>query len=281
MAVKAGWPRLIDSVAKRKKGHLFFRRKEAIMAEEESIPSVKDLASSEPKLRAAAFKAIQEDLQTRQTLTYTQALQIWKGLFVLLYLTPSHPPLPHQKLVTSVGSLTSRSSTPSSKTLIPLTTAFWETISREWISIDSHRMDKYLLLSRFVLRNMFTNILSSSSSSSSSSSFSSGPETKSNLLTTLSTWPLATPDQTPSTNYNKVPEGLRYHVLDCYVDEIEKVVVVVAADSEEMEINEVNVEELRKPVRDLSVAKGVLKNMRKRAKETVEDERWEGWRKGR
>ena len=60
----------------------------------------------------------------------------------------------------------------------------------------------------------------------------------------------------------KVPAGLKLHVLDVWVDEMEK------ADVKEDSV----VEKLMEPVRRLA-KESVVKSVRVRAKETVEDER--------
>jgi ribosomal RNA-processing protein 1 len=92
------------------------------------------------------------------------------------------------------------------------TTAFWETICREWASIDQWRMNKVLLLVRFFLRESFNITLTSVVTDNP------GSETVSKDLTAdqiqiLETWPL-------SPRERKVPDGLRLHILDIWVDEL-------------------------------------------------------------
>lgn len=61
---------------------------------------------------------------------------------------------------------------------------------------------------------------------------------------------------------HKVPVGLRLHVLDIWVDEVEKV----------DEKREAPIEKLLEPVRKMK-AESLVKSVRERAKESIEDER--------
>ena len=88
------------------------------------------------------------------------------------------------------------------------TTAFWETVCREWASIDQWRMNKVLLLVRFFVREQFGLALGHAVKG--------GPRAKDQVirqLEILETWPL-------SSRERKVPDGLRLHVLDVWVDEL-------------------------------------------------------------
>ena len=66
----------------------------------------------------------------------------------------------------------------------------------------------------------------------------------------------------------KVPDGLRYHVLDVWVDELDQV--------DEGREGVCPVEEILGPVRRLEI-EGKTKAVRKRAKETLADERLVHW----
>lgn len=89
------------------------------------------------------------------------------------------------------------------------TAAFWETVCREWASIDQWRMNKVLLLVRFFIREQFNVafnwILATETS-----------EAKvrvATLIGILEAWPL-------SPRARNVPDGLRLHVLDIWADEV-------------------------------------------------------------
>lgn len=86
--------------------------------------------------------------------------------------------------------------------------AFWETICREWVSIDQWRMNKVLLLVRFFLREVFSVSLQSEANKDSDSK-----SLRSGQIQIFEAWPL-------SLRERKVPDGLRLHVLDIWVDEL-------------------------------------------------------------
>ena len=99
------------------------------------------------------------------------------------------------------------------------------------------------------------------------------------------------PDQTPvddgaggSVTLPHGPDGLRYHLLDIWIDELEK---VLEFEDDEVEGSEESVprrrvkgdvpmELLLRPIETLRT-KGTHKPVRKRAKETLEDERLVEW----
>ena len=68
----------------------------------------------------------------------------------------------------------------------------------------------------------------------------------------------------------KVPNGMRYHVIDIYVDEVEK-----AGALEEDEERDVRLEKLLSPLRRLA-KESPTKTVRTKAKEALEDERLPG-----
>ena len=97
---------------------------------------------------------------------------------------------------------------PSQPFLDTWTTAFWETVCREWVSIDQWRMNKVLLLVRFYVRETFNLALCWALSEDSTSD-----DRVVRQIQILETWPL-------SPRERKVPDGLRLHVLDIWVDEL-------------------------------------------------------------
>lgn len=220
--------------------------------ESPEVPSVKGLDSSEPATRRATLKTIVEHLQSRSSaipLTPTQCLQLWRGFFVAIYMHDSRSPLSVQNLLreiadtfTTVASKDSEiesndlTTEPSQNAwLEPYHTAFWETVSREWATIDSHRMNKYLLLVRFVLRDLFKicmegvfavddSSMKHSSTSKSKKSRKTEPKEKrdeqksmqktEDCVNVLQTVGPLNPSQ------RKISDGLRLHVLDIWSDEL-------------------------------------------------------------
>ncbi|KAL2410601.1 hypothetical protein ABEF95_001067 [Exophiala dermatitidis] len=202
----------------------------------EPIPPVKDLASSEPSVRRACLKTIISHLTERAAsspLTPTQCLQLWRGLYVALYMHDSKNALSVQQLaaelaatvklmaakdeeVTSTGEHDekshSNSNSGSPSWLDTWATAFWEIICREWTTIDQWRMNKVLMLVRFFLRETF-NVCFTAIANDTDSTKGNSKDLVSRQKQILENWPL-------SPRERKVPDGLRLHVLDVWVDEV-------------------------------------------------------------
>ena len=143
-------------------------------------------------------------------------------------------------------------------------------------------MDKYLLLVRLVVREVFAEMFvgdheheyDHEGSSSSSLEVGAGRE----QIALLEAYPL-------SPRERMVPDGLRYHVLDVYVDELERAIGKKEEeegddDGDGGEISEETrraVERLLVPVETMA-REGLSKGVRLRAKETLADERVLKWR---
>jgi len=67
---------------------------------------------------------------------------------------------------------------------------------------------------------------------------------------------------------HKIPDGLRYHCLDVYVDELDRL--------DEKKEGNLPIEKLLRPVRNLG-SKTLSKTVRARVKETLDDERLKAW----
>jgi ribosomal RNA-processing protein 1 len=162
--------------------------------------------------------------------------------------------LPQQALALTLSHLL----LPLPKTLfIPFLRAFWTTIAREWTSIDALRMDKFLRLVRYYINSSFTYL----------SQHSWDEDLVREYVGLVEEWPL-------SAGNEKVGDGLRYHVLDVWVDELDGV-----DDGRE---GKCAVEIIMGPVRKLE-REGRVKKVRERAGECLGDERlrdWEGGEKG-
>jgi ribosomal RNA-processing protein 1 len=137
--------------------------------------------------------------------------------------------------------------------------AFWKTMSREWSGIDGLRMDKYLYLVRCYVAKGFEICAKSKAWTAVDGE----DKVWKAYVEALQTegGPLSLED-----SKNQVPVGLRLHVLDIWVDELEKVDVK----------HEVSTEKVMAPVKELA-AKTLTKSVRERAKEAVGDERIRKW----
>lgn len=140
--------------------------------------------------------------------------------------------------------------------LIGFMDAFWKTMAREWSGIDALRMDKYLYLVRCYLGKGFE-VLSRNGWQD--------EELMERFLHVLEATPLDARDA-------KIPNGLRFHVIEIYVDELDKVDVERTAP----------LEKVMTPMRKLG-KETVTKVVRTRVKDALADERlqdWEGLRSG-
>lgn len=126
-------------------------------------------------------------------------------------------------------------------------------MSREWTNIDVLRMEKFLLLVRRYLCAMFGLMRDVKWSG----------EVVAEQLALLEEIPLNVEDL-------KIGNGIRYHVIDIYVDEVERIGAL-----REDEKDRVPLETLLGPLR--RIAKGSpTKDVRRKAKEALEDERLPG-----
>lgn len=86
-------------------------------------------------------------------------------------------------------------------------TAFWTIISREWSGLDQWRMNKFLLLIRLAIRALFDILFTAEDE---------------HLQVLLSSQISIMTEQPLSPNNRQVPDGLRLHVLDVWLDELRR-----------------------------------------------------------
>ncbi|KAL2871995.1 ribosomal RNA processing 1 family protein [Aspergillus lucknowensis] len=302
-------------------------------------PFVRELASSDKKIRDKATDSLALFLRSKTDLSLLELLKLWKGLFFCFY--HSDRPLTQQALARNL----SYSLVPAlpRSTVHRFLRAFWITIGREFHSIDRLRLDKYLLLIRLYIGVAFEIFLKNKSDSAQQQANGNGSAKKrkreeseaakkrsksksrskskpgkqldededgdeeentdekreasqtNNLaandwrdlksyLAILSEGPLNPlnfdPAQPAADEKNDImpmplgPDGLRYHILDIWIDEIEK---VLEFDEESgRPKGDVPMELLLEPVERLK-KEGVHRPVRARAGETLSDERLVEW----
>ncbi|KAL1607756.1 hypothetical protein SLS60_002692 [Paraconiothyrium brasiliense] len=221
------------------------------MAEDaQNNPFIKNLASSDKRTRDSALSSLRAFLSSRSEISELDLLKLWKGLFYCLWMQDK--PAQQQALSRSLASLPSSLKTP---VVFPFLRAFWATIAREWTQIEALRLDKYLYLIRQYVNASFR-FLSQDNWANKE-----GITEHGEIMREI---PL-NPEDT------KIPNGLRFHVLDVWVDELEKVDGEWGVEKREA------LELLCAPVEALA-KEGKLKVVRTAAKETLSDERLRGWR---
>ena len=161
----------------------------------------------------------------------------------------SDRPLTQQRLATDLANLVT---ILPSETVLRFLSAFWTTIAREWTGIDVLRMDKMLLLVRKYLSASFAYLAKNEWADL---------ELVKRYMAVLSSTPLHPTD-------TKVPNGLRYHVLDIYVGELDRV------DTPRCGALPLNL--LLEPLKTLE-KESTTKAVRMRVKEALVDERLKNW----
>ncbi|KAE9968491.1 hypothetical protein BLS_005843 [Venturia inaequalis] len=208
---------------------------------------MKQLAANEKRVRDKAVESLRSYLRHRTSISELELLKLWKGLYYCMWM--SDKPRNQQQLARDLASLVD--DLPK-EVVVPFLDAFWKTMSREWGGIDVLRMDKFLYLVRQYLNASFSFFAKSG-----------WKDTKrlDEYMTVLSTTPLNPTEK-------RIPNGIRFHVIDIYVDELEKV-------DEETEA-EMPVETLLEPLRAV-VRDSPTKIVRNKVKEALEDDRVKAW----
>jgi ribosomal RNA-processing protein 1 len=136
-------------------------------------------------------------------------------------------------------------------TVIPFLRAYWQTMQREWTNIDVLRMEKFLLLTRRYLGATFQVLQEGK--------WEEGLVREHMEL--VEEIPCNVEDM-------RIPNGMRFHVIDIYVDELERVGVL---ESDEEQV----LQGLLQPLRRLA-EKSPTKPVRTKAKEALGDGRLPG-----
>ena len=180
-------------------------------------------------------------------MTLLDALKLWKGLFYCLWMTDR--PLPQQQICSSFASLVA-DIFPDNRSVF--TRAFWQTMAREWTNIDVLRMEKFLLLTRRYLGAQFGVMKEAKWKKA----------VVAEQLELLQEIPLNVSDP-------KIGNGIRYHVIDIYIDELERAgALEEGRKGVELEVLLAPLEELKKD--------SPTKSVRVKAKEALKDERLPG-----
>ncbi|XPS75177.1 hypothetical protein M3J09_007284 [Ascochyta lentis] len=213
-------------------------------------PFIKNLASSDKEIRDNALDSLRTYLGGRSEISELDLLKLWKGLFYCLWMQDK--PVLQQRLSRDLASLVS---TLRAGVALPFVRAFFLTMAREWTNIEALRLDKYLYLIRQYMNAAFKYLA-----------------TKKWKKAVLEEWNTIVEETPLNPTDMKIPNGLRYHVLDVWVDELEK----VQSDWESEKKQEV-LETLVQPIEKLA-KNGGLKVVREAAKETLSEDKLRAWR---
>ncbi|KAL2756485.1 hypothetical protein ACRALDRAFT_1070483 [Sodiomyces alcalophilus JCM 7366] len=244
---------------------------------EQELPFIRNLASSDKRLRIQALTSLQTFLTAQRALDRLTALKLWKGLFFALWMCDK--PIPQQNLCAELADL--YTSLPAAKKrnkngtaaggggdgVVPTWFgAAWEVLANHWTEIDVLRMDKFLLLTRRIFAAHLRWVRDGEWDEARQAS----------VIDVLKAGPFESEGDVA-----RVPLGLRLHVLDIWVDEMERVGMLGSDDAAsekgegEGEGDAVAVEfadRMRRQVIE-PLTSCIAKPVRKSAAEQLEDER--------
>ncbi|KAI1859834.1 hypothetical protein JX265_010283 [Neoarthrinium moseri] len=230
-------------------------------ADEKSMPFLKNLASSDRKIRTSALGTLRTFLSastTSRALTPLDNLKLWKGLFYSLYMCDR--PVPQQNLCADLAALLD---VLPDDAVAPWLVGFWDVMGREWTTgIDVLRMEKFLLLVRRVLGRslVWAHEVPKAKGAKGKKA---ADARRVALLELFREWPFES-----TGDLKKMPVGLRLHVLDIWVDEAEKA-GMIGEDSTEADAEFLNgIREILQAM----IGKTVTP-VKPRAKESLADER--------
>ncbi|XP_028701125.2 ribosomal RNA processing protein 1 homolog B isoform X1 [Macaca mulatta] len=164
------------------------------------------LASSEKGIRDRAVKKLRQYISVktqRETGGFSQEelLKIWKGLFYCMWVQDE--PLLQEELANTIAQLVHAVNNSAAQHLFIQT--FWQTMNREWKGIDRLRLDKYYMLIRLVLRQSFEVLKRNG-----------WEESRIKVFLDVLMKEILCPE-------SQSPNGVRFHFIDIYLDELSKV----------------------------------------------------------
>ncbi|KAI5808977.1 hypothetical protein DFH27DRAFT_542025 [Peziza echinospora] len=238
-------------------------------AEMAQTPFLKQLAANDRPTRDAAVSALRTYLGGKRVFSKVELLKLWKGLFYCMWM--SDRPRTQQRLAMDLAGLVT---TMRTHTAITFLECFWETIAREWNGIDVLRMDKFLLLVRAYLASSFRYLREREWAQ----------DLVAQYMEILKNIPLHPTE-------NRIPNGIRYHLIDIYVDELEKLEPATTtptttkdeseeeSEEEEEETSDTTtlpIDQLLEPF-EVLLEKASTKVVRTRTRELLSDERLVKW----
>ncbi|KAK9240351.1 hypothetical protein V1525DRAFT_385711 [Lipomyces kononenkoae] len=166
----------------------------------ESLGILKQLAANDRPTREAGISALETYLKSSRGISQLDFLKLWKGLYYCMWMTDR--PKAQQDMATKLSSLLLITDDANATNFLE---SFWATICREWNNVDVLRVDKFYLLIRQVVHMMFRKLRQS------------GWE-----MTLVEQWMDILISYPLSCTNTSIPDGIRYHMIDIYIDELER-----------------------------------------------------------
>jgi len=116
----------------------------------------KFLAHTDKVVRDRGFKRLKRWLVKHPELERLEYMKVWKGLYFAVWMADKRPV--QQELAVNIALLLN--DVPQEKRTLWIDT-FWETMKVSWEKLDVHRVNKYLLLLRIVLAEVFKDLRTS------------------------------------------------------------------------------------------------------------------------
>lgn len=180
------------------------KSKEELLSVAQEIAFAKALASNDKSLRDRALKKLKRWFSMKSTqespgIRFTEEgfMRIWKGLFYCVWM--SDKPLVQEECVENISNLIH--CFMELEDVQKFIRCFFQSISQAWFGLDSHRLDKYLMLVRRFLRQTLEYL------------------NKEN-------WELAKVEAITKDLYKSLvlaPIGLNLHLSEIYLEELAKV----------------------------------------------------------
>jgi len=123
------------------------------VSDDSHISFAKRLAHNNKDTRQAALKKVKRWLVTKSkqgTLDHDEIIKIWKGLHYSMWY--SDKPVTQQSLALDISQIVSL--LPDIDDAINFFGGFCETIAREWVGIDRHRLDKFYMFIKTALKSV-------------------------------------------------------------------------------------------------------------------------------
>ncbi|KAH0494567.1 hypothetical protein TgHK011_001184 [Trichoderma gracile] len=224
---------------------------DAVSAQQaQQMPFIKNLASSDRKLRVESLSSLQSFLSSRQILSPLDARKLWTGLYYALWMTDR--PRPQQALASDLANLVHDLQDSCVETWFA---AFWSVLGTQWPHIEALRLDKFLLLVRRLFAAQVRVVKQRGYKG----------DVVEGVKRVLKGWCFDKEDE------QRVALGLRLHVLDVWVDELEREGALGDAVQEGDEDARGFVEFVGELVEGLK--RCPVKSVRQRAGDSHEDER--------
>ncbi|OBA28551.1 hypothetical protein HANVADRAFT_51444 [Hanseniaspora valbyensis NRRL Y-1626] len=190
---------------------------------------INNLASNHLATRRKSINTITQRLKNLKK--QSESDRIWKGLYYAMWF--SDRPLTQQKLCDELAEVYTNEELWDGNfdKFIKFSKSFWKIIALEWLNIDYHRINKYLLLIRRVFNKQLEYVIKQSNSDENDN----GEKMQEFVDRVLGRFVFS--------GDKRIYNGIPMHVIDISTDELVKIYTKLNKDSSEKEENDDEEEE--------------------------------------